>query len=272
MKKFGFLFSVFCLLVLQSSAQKAGQAYPVWPDGNPDSKATMMVIPAEGENTGIAVLICPGGGYVRLSDASMYFEGMAFAAWLAERGVTGVVLRYTLPEGRSELPIADARQAMKLIRERGPGEWGVDPAKVGVMGFSAGGHLATTLLTKYDAGSRPDFGVLFYPVITFDDAFVHAGSRRWLLGENAGRKLHEEWSAEKNVTAQTPPTLLFHSSDDPTVPVENSLLFYRALQDAGVTTAMSLYTTGRHGWGFRSSLPFHREMKLTLSNWLKTFE
>ncbi len=265
---------LLALLPLFAAAQQAGQSYAIWPrDAQTESRAMFTVIPAEGDNTGIAVLIFPGGGYARLSDASFYFEGMAFAHWLSDRGVTGVVLRYTLPEGRNtQMPIADARQAMKVIRERGPKEWGVDPAKVGVMGFSAGGHLAATLLTKYDEGSRPDFGVLFYPVVTFDPKYAHEGSARFLLGADASQALRDEWSAEKNIDAKTPPTLLFHSSDDATVPVMNSILFYNALIDNKVKASMGIFPAGRHGWGFRSSMPSHEAMKTMLMDWLGSYD
>jgi acetyl esterase/lipase len=260
---------------------------PLWPHGaaqhngitepelrRPDwsvtnvSQAAIYVWPADKtRNTGRAMLICPGGGY---SNQSANHEGRMPAEWLAAQGVTAIVLKYRLPNEHHDIPLADARQAMHVIRTHAA-EWGVDPARVGVMGFSAGGHLASTLLTQYDEGSRPDFGILFYPVVTMTD-HTHAGSRRWLLGENPTQELIERFSGERQVTADPPPTLIFFSDDDRSVPPVNGTLFYNALQQAGVRAALHIFPSGGHGWGFKPDFKYHEEMKAALADWLVQVE
>jgi acetyl esterase/lipase len=214
----------------------------------------------------MAILICPGGGY---SMQAAGHEGRMFAEWFASQGITAAVLKYRLPNGHSNIPVSDARQAMKVIRGMA-GEWGVDPAKVGVIGFSAGGHLASTLLTYYDDGSRPDFGILFYPVITMSTA-THGGSRRGLLGPNPSQELLDRFSSELQVTAQTPPTMIFFSDDDTVVPPVNGTAFYNALKAAKVPAAMHIYPEGNHGWGFRPDFKYHEAMKAAMTDWLARF-
>ena len=258
---------------------------PLWPDGpaesngitepelrRPDwsvtnvSEASIYVWPAEGGNTGRAILICPGGGY---SNEAANHEGRQFAEWFASQGITGVVLKYRLPNGHSEIPLADARQAMRVIRENAE-SWGVDPRKVGVTGFSAGGHLASTLLTHFDEGSRPDFGILFYPVITMGEA-THGGSRDNLLGKDPSPRLVERFSNEKHVAADTPPTMIFFSDDDNAVPPANGTMFYDALKAAGVPAAMYIFPTGGHGWGFNRNFKYHGAMKAAVMDWIAGF-
>lgn len=262
----------------------AAQTYeiPLWPDGPAEnnglsgpetdrgdgfigniSEAVLSVWPAEGKNTGMAVIICPGGGYAGIAAQK---EGSQFAEWLAANGITGAVLKYRLPNGHSEIPVTDARQAMKELRDMAP-DWGIDPNRIGIMGFSAGGHLASTLLTRWDEGSRPDFGILFYPVITMDVA-THGGSRKNLLGEDPSEEKIELYSNEMQVTADTPPTMIFFSGDDATVPPVNGTLFSEALEKNGVKNKLVLYPTGRHGWGFRESFSYHEQMKAEIMDWL----
>jgi acetyl esterase/lipase len=216
------------------------------------------------KNTGAAVIICPGGGYVRLA---MNHEGHDVARWLAANGITGIVLKYRMPNGHHDVPLSDAHQAIRIVRQRA-GEWGVDARKVGIAGNSAGGHLAATAATHFDAATRPDFAVIFYGVISFDPAISHAGSGRGLLGENATAELRDLYSNEKQVTTDTPPTLLFHSNDDRTVPVQNSLAFFEAMKQNNVKGALYVFPTGGHGWGFTPSFPFHEEWKSLMLKWL----
>jgi acetyl esterase/lipase len=227
----------------------------------------VYVWPAEAaKNTGKAILICPGGGY---SNEAANHEGRMFAEWFASHGITAVVLKYRLPNGHSEIPLADAQQAMRAIRERAE-EWGVDTSKVGVIGFSAGGHLASTLLTHFDEGSRPDFGILFYPVVTMTEA-THGGSRGNLLGKDPSPRLIERFSNERQVTADTPPTMIFFSDDDKVVPPVNGTMFYDALKAAGVPSAMYVFPSGGHGWGFNLNFKYHEAMKAATMDWIAGF-
>jgi len=230
------------------------------------TEAAITVWPARGENSGRAVVICPGGGY---AGQAAGHEGRMFAEWFADAGTTAVVLKYRLPNGHSEIPLADARQAVRVVRSRAA-EWGVDPRKVGVMGFSAGGHLAATLLTHHDAGSRPDFGILFYPVVTMAAA-THGGSRDNLLGPDPSPELVERFSNERQVTKGTPPTMILFSDDDTVVPPANGTAFYDALKRCGVRSALYIFPEGGHGWGFNEGFRHHEQMRALVADWLGRF-
>ena len=173
-----------------------------------------------------------------------------------------------MPHGVDQVPLSDAAQAMKLLRKYAQ-NWGIAPHKIGVMGFSAGGHLAATLSTKSKGKNRPDFSVLFYPVITFTTEATHIGSRDNLTGSN--EKLWEYYSAEKQVTAKTPPALLFHSSDDEPVPIANSEMYRDALKAKGIDARLIVYPTGSHGWGFNSDFQNHGDMKRALLDYILGF-
>jgi acetyl esterase/lipase len=221
-----------------------------------------VYLPAKRNATGQAVVICPGGGYGILA---YDWEGTEIAKWLNSRGIAGIVLKYRLPEDASNViphlsPLMDAQRALRTVRHRAA-EWHIDPTKIGIMGFSAGGHLASTAGTHFDAGnlasddpiermsSRPDFMILMYPVVSFETAATHRGSRRNLLGEQDSPELVAKYSAEKNVTPETPPTFFVHSADDKSVPVHNSLALYEALIAHKIPVEMHLYPTGGHGFG-----------------------
>jgi acetyl esterase/lipase len=203
---------------------------------------------------GTAIVICPGGGYGGLVTGA---EGHGIAAWLNRHGITGVVLEYRLPAGRSQVPLLDAQRAIRTVRARAR-SWNLDPARIGIMGFSAGGHLASTAGTHFDAGEpdsadpvqriscRPDFMILVYPVISMGPK-GHQGSRQNLLGKNPDAKLVERFSNEKQVTANTPPTFLAHAKDDRPVPPENSRMFYEALRAHKVTAQYLELPSGGHG-------------------------
>ena len=194
-------------------------------------------------------------------------EGDPFAAWLAGQGITGVVLKYRMPNGHHRIPLEDAKQGMRLIREHAR-EWQIDTARIGVMGFSAGGHLAATLLTRYEATSRPAFGILFYPVISFDDRWAHRGSVQNLLGADSTETMKTYYSNELQVTPQTPPTLLLLSNNDGTVKPRNSIMFYEALRENRVLTALYIFPSGGHGWGFRDTFAYHEIMKTLILQWI----
>lgn len=221
-------------------------------------------LPSRGNATGQAVVVCPGGGYANLA---YDWEGTDFAGWLNSRGIAAIILSYRLPvDGALErerwlVPLLDAQRAIKLTRAHAA-EWGIDPAKVGIMGFSAGGHLASTAGTRFDAGdqqaedpvecfsSRPDFMILVYPVISFSSAAVHSGSRHNLIGDNPPEELVTRYSNELHVTGETPPTFLVHAADDGAVPVRNSLLFYEACLANNVPAELHIYPQGGHGFSF----------------------
>ncbi|MAT72066.1 MAG: hypothetical protein CMJ58_21380 [Planctomycetaceae bacterium] len=226
-----------------------------------------------------ACLICPGGGYGGLA---MQKEGVEPAEWLNKHGVAGFVLRYRCGGGENQqpVPLDDARRAMRMIRMRAD-QWGVDPERVGVWGFSAGGHLASTLAVfGRDAhpnpgeaingfSERPDFAVLVYPVISMVHGVTHGGSRHNLLGPDASDELAAHWSTDQQVTAETPPTFLVHATDDGGVPVSNATLFYTALVKHGVPAELHIFQAGGHGFGmYRGDRPADRWPDL-LEPWLR---
>lgn len=219
--------------------------------------------PSKEKATGTAVVICPGGGYSYLV---MNQEGSDVAKIFAENGVAAFVLKYRLPDSKIMInktigPLQDAQQAIKTIRERASG-WNINPDRIGIIGFSAGGHLASTASTHFNdqvidnpgrTSLRPDFSILVYPVISFTEPLVHKGSRRALLGKDtAVAAVVDQYSNEKQVTAATPPTFLLHSSDDKVVPVANSIAYYQSLIAAGVKAEMHIYAAGGHGYGLNN--------------------
>lgn len=220
---------------------------------------------------GQAVVICPGGGYARLA---IDHEGEMFAEWFNQRGITAVVLYYRMPNEHSTLPCKDVLTAVELVRENAEA-WGVSPAKVGVMGFSAGGHVAASALTKYTSeANKPNFGVLIYPVITMKEEFTHKGSRDRLIGKEAKPAAVEEWSLENHVTPQTPTCFIALSNDDRGVHNANSTLFYNALYANKVPAELHIYPKGGHGWGFNGAkfAPYHDEFLTSLERWIKALE
>jgi acetyl esterase/lipase len=258
---------------------------PLWTGEAPGAQGTAEIdIPtlapylvAAGRGTGTAVIVCPGGGY---SGLSMDKEGDQIAKWLNSIGVTAFVLKYRLgPKYRHPVELGDAQRAIRTVRAKAA-EYRVMPERVGIMGFSAGGHLASTAGTHFDAGeagaadpidrmsSRPDFLVLCYPVISFME-FAHQGSKRNLLGENPDPKLVEDLSNQLQVTAKTPPTFLFHTTTDGTVPVENSVMFYAALRKAGVPAELHIYENGPHGVGLAQTDEALSSWPARLADWLR---
>ena len=203
------------------------------------------------------MVVCPGGGYGHLA---IDHEGEQIARWLNSFGVAGFVLKYRIaPRYHHPAPLQDAQRAIRMVRSR-TSEFGVMPDRVGIWGFSAGGHLAATAATHFDAATRPDFAILAYPVISFTTPYTHKGSLRNLLGDNPDPRLVESLSNELQVTSQTPPTFLFHTNADTGVPPENSVLFYLALRKAGVPAEMHIYQNGPHGVGLAPA-------DLVLSSW-----
>lgn len=241
-----------------------------------------VYLPTKQIATGEAVVIFPGGGYGILA---YDWEGTDFAKWLNSQGIAGIVVKYRLPVSKSltdpkEVPLMDAQRAIRLVRQNAAA-WNINPAKVGVMGFSAGGHLASTVSTQYNhevnrpkdtvdsLSARPDFSILVYPVISFRDAAVHSGSRKNLIGENASQELMDRFSGELNVNAETPPTFLVHAQDDKGVPIENSLLYYQALHKNGVKASLHIYPTGGHGFAFGLGKGAVESWREVLLAWMK---
>lgn len=281
------LFSVVALVIsFISSAQTAPVEIPLWPDGLPSSNGLennpetadpssgwtssvsvpmLYLFPAENPN-GMMVITCPGGGYAGLA---MNHEGFDWAPWMNERGITYAVLKYRMPNGHNEVPLEDARRAMEIARERAS-EWGVKKDKIGVMGSSAGGHLAASLATLYgDAQYRPDFQILFYPVISMGSD-THSGSRDNLLGYGASESLLRQFSLANRVGPSTPPAIIFLSADDTVVPPSNSLDYSRALIDNCVEVELHMYPHEGHGWGFRPGVRHSEQMKSDFSKWLES--
>ena len=229
------------------------------------------------KNTGAAVVICPGGGYGTLA---MSHEGHDYARWLSGNGITAVILKYRLPNRNHFIPLKDAQRALRTVRANAAA-WGIDPAKVGISGFSAGGHLASTAATHFDAGNpsasdpldrlscRPDFAILFYPVITMKEEFTHMGSRRNLIGDAYNAELVNLYSNEEQVSAQTPPSFLITSDDDKAVVPRNSIEFYLALKRNHVPAVLYVIPDGGHGWGTNPERPQYLEWSVPLKAWLE---
>lgn len=274
------------------------KSIPLYPNGVPNSKkapatyvekmdqnsflsgVTVPTItpyfPANGTANGTAVVICPGGGYAGLS---MVNEGSSIAEAFNKIGVTAFVLTYRLPSDDIMIdktigPLQDAQRAIQMIRQNAA-NWNINPNKVGIIGFSAGGHLASTVITHFNKAViensaninlRPDFGILLYPVISFGQQ-AHVGSRENLIGKNPSQEMIDLYSNEKQVTANTPPTFLVHAEDDNTVPVQNSIMFYEALLQKKVKAEMHLYQAGGHGFGLHNTTT--KDMWFDrLTNWM----
>ncbi|MEW6302036.1 MAG: alpha/beta hydrolase [Verrucomicrobiota bacterium] len=265
MKTLQTLLAFGALTITLHAQQPPRDPFPLWPNGAPgalgkedkDIPTLTAYMPNPGKATGAAFVICPGGGYGGLAP----HEGRDYALWLNEQGIAGFVLKYRLGSGGYRHPVMmqDVSRAIRYVRANAE-KWKLDPKRIGVMGSSAGGHLASTALTHFDAGnasatdpidkvsSRPDAGILCYPVISMGP-LTHAGSKRNLLGENPSPELVKLMSNELQVTKETPPTFIWHTAEDKAVKVENALEFAAALQRNGVPFDLHIYRNGRHGLG-----------------------
>ena len=281
MKKILLLSFLFATTML--SAQKPVEL-PLWPNGAPNTNEltnsgqnhnnewvsdvttpTLTVYPASHPN-GMAIIMCPGGGYGGLA---MKHEGHDMAPWFNTQGITYAVLKYRMPNGHHEVPLSDAEQAIRMVREHAA-EWGVNPQRVGIMGASAGGHLAASLATLYSSDkTRPDFQILFYPVISMQKGVTHGGSRKNLIGENPSQELEQKYSLERQVSPRTPQAFIMLSSDDDAVPPINGIGYFLALRDHKVPASLHAYPTGGHGWGFRDNFTYNRQWTEELEKWLR---
>lgn len=262
------------------------QLIPLWShpapysrgDGTDDIPTITAYLPSQSA-TGSAIIVCPGGGYGGLAD----HEGAPVARWLNDSGITAFVLRYRLPARgyRHPTPLADASRAIRLVRTNAK-QWDLDPERIGILGFSAGGHLTATASTLFDTpvlkpldsidhtSARPDVSVLLYAVITLTEPHTHRGSRDNLLGKDAPPELIEHLSTEKRVTSQTPPTFLFHTAGDQGVPVENSLQYAAALRRAKVPFELHVFERGNHGVGLATNDPVLSAWPKLCAAWLKS--
>lgn len=247
-----------------------------------DRPTIEVYLPSKKYMTGEAVVICPGGGYRILA---YHWEGIDVAKWFNSKGIAAIVLKYRLPHTANNAerrlsPFLDAQRALRLTRFNSD-KWGIDPNKIGVMGFSAGGHLASTLGTHYDedfyltdkidsVSARPDFMILIYPVITFREPYMHRGSRKYLIGETENSELIDYYSGEFNITKKTPPTFLFHADDDSSVPVENSLMFYKKLHENKIPVEMHIFPEGGHGFGLAIGKGGAEQWKDLCISWIKS--
>ena len=233
--------------------------------------------PPSGHATGAAMIVCPGGGYMKLAD----HEAAPVAEWLTTLGITAVLLRYRVaPHARHPAMLQDGQRAIRTVRLHAP-RWNVDPGRVGILGFSAGGHLASTTATHFDGGdpraadpverisSRPDLAILIYPVITLNEPYAHAGSRSNLLGNTPSEDLVRMLSSELQVLPETPPMFLVHGSADTGVPCENSLLMASALSRAGVSFELHIYHGGPHGFGMQPTAPGVSPWTERCAEWLR---
>ena len=231
-----------------------------WVNGDEYSEATLTIYPASKPN-GQAVIACPGGGYAGIA---VTHEGHDMATWFNNQGITYAVLHYRMPYGNHEIPLSDAHQAIRYMRANAA-TWNID--QLGIMGSSAGGHLASTAATHFTPDTRLDFQILFYPVVTMTE-LTHKGSKENLLGKQPSEELVKLYSNEMQVNEQTPPAFIMHSSDDKTVPVENSINYYLAMCKHGVSASMHLYPIGGHGWGYGNSFTYKPQWKVELEKWL----
>lgn len=263
-QKFSSLFVLLVLLLtgLQVSAQSTPKPFDI------EQPSLRVFLPAPELATGRAVVASPGGGY---SGLAVNHEGYDWAPYFNKQGIALIVLKYRMPKGDRTLPISDAEAAMKMVRDSAD-VWNLNPNDIGIMGSSAGGHLASTIATHAPEALRPNFQILFYPVITMDKSFTHMGSHDNLLGKDASADLEKEFSNEKQVTKETPRAFIVYSDDDKVVPPANGVNYYLALNKKGVPSVLHIYPTGGHGWGIREDFLYKSEMQNELTSWLRSFK
>jgi acetyl esterase/lipase len=295
-------FLIFTIMTFKSTAQVS--SLNLWPEGIPGfivndsyvekataangintrfekvtSPALFPYLPPKESATGTAVLICPGGGYGALA---FNHEGHAVAQWLNDNGIAGIILKYRLPsdlimKDKTVGPLQDAQEAIRIIR-RNASKWNIDPNKIGVLGFSAGGHLASTLSTHYaekvyepkdTVSAKPNFSLLIYPVITMDSSFTHMGSRRNLIGARPSAEDIKRFSNELQVNEKTPPAFMVHSADDKAVPIKNSIVYFEQLVKYGIPSELHIFQKGGHGYGLGGGKDTQSSWPELCIKWLK---
>ncbi|MBQ8046887.1 MAG: alpha/beta hydrolase [Prevotella sp.] len=259
-----------CTAVLSVAAQKHFQqnlysgAPSVKSSDKQDTARVFVFLPDARMSTGKAVVMLPGGGYEHLA---MGHEGTEWAPFFNNQGIALVVVKYRMPHGNADVPVSDAEEAIRLVRQNAPA-WHVNPSDVGIMGFSAGGHLAATVAT-HSRDARPDFQILFYPVITMDKGYTHMGSHDNLLGKSASRDEEDRYSNELQVADTTPEAFILLSDDDDIVPPANGVNYYLSLLRHHVPAALYVYPSGGHGYGINNYFRYHYEMLTELRSWLR---
>ena len=277
-----YIMTMLLLIFSAAAFAQEGMKMGLWPKGAPNAngdendKAELTVyLPDAKKATGRAVVCCPGGGYTHLA---MDHEGHQWATFFNNQGIALIVLKYRMPHGNPQIPISDAEEAMKIVRMNAV-EWHIDRNNIGIMGFSAGGHLASTIATHSKGEAAPDFQILFYPVITMDLGYTHKGSHDNLLGTMAEskkeqkemRRLEFEYSNDLQVNRTTPRAFIALSDDDKAVPAANGFNYYQQLYKHDVPASLHIYPTGGHGWGYRESFAYHYQMLFELKGWLESF-
>lgn len=291
------IFLIICFSIFSVQILTAQNEIKLWPNGQPGnnecpkpeerynggmvryvSEATItLYLPEKSKNTGAAIIICAGGGY---GMEAITYEGYDYAEFLQHNGIAGIVIKYRLPYGHSEIPLLDVQHAIRTARYNAEA-WGIDPKKIGVSGFSAGGHLASTAATHFDNGDsnakdpinklscRPDFAVLVYAVISFNEQWGHVGSGENLMGKNKTPELMAYFSNEQHVTSETPTTFLVLADDDKGVIPQNSIEFYSALKAKGVPAELHIFKDGGHGFGVKKKGKSHDQWPNLLVDWMK---
>lgn len=271
------LTTVLLACSLAASAQN-GTKMDLWPKGAPNTggdnkdKAELTVyLPDAKKATGRAVVCCPGGGYSHLA---MDHEGHQWATFFNSQGIALIVLKYRMPHGNRFVPISDAEEAIRTVRRHAV-EWHIDRNDIGIMGFSAGGHLASTIATHSTGDAAPNFQILFYPVITMDPGFTHKGTHDNFLGDGLSKKdqrrLEADFSNDLQVNRTTPRAFIALSDDDKAVPAANGLNYYEQLYKHDVPASIHVYPSGGHGWGYRESFTYHYLVIFELKAWLESF-
>ena len=269
------LFVMFglALAIIPTSAQRTfdlklydGRPTYVSSDAN-DTAKVRVYLPEEKMATGRAVVICPGGGYVGLA---IGHEGYDWGEFFQSQGIAAVVLKYRFPRGNPNVPISDAENALKLVRRHAEA-WKINSNDVGIMGSSAGGHLAATIATTAPDGAKPNFQILFYPVISMMEGYGHAGSLHHLLGNLPSESDQRKYSADMNVSHTTPRAFIVLSDDDDVVPSANGVNYYLALNKNGVRSSLHVFPSGGHGCGCKVRFRYHAEMMMALKAWLRSF-
>lgn len=278
MKRLKLLTTMLLMLLSLAACAQKGTTMDLWPNGAPndngdenDKAALTVYLPNEKKATGRAVVCLPGGGYTHLA---MDHEGHQWAAFFNNQGIALIVVKYRMPHGNRLIPISDAEEAIKTVRRHAV-DWHVDRNDVGIMGFSAGGHLASTIATHSKGDAAPNFQILFYPVITMDPAFTHKGSHDNFLGTNLSKKevkkLEYEYSNDLQVNRTTPRAFIALSDDDRAVPAANGFNYYSECYRHDVPASLHIYPTGGHGWGYRETFAYHYQMVFELKAWLQSF-
>ena len=262
------------LIAMTTSVVNAQKVVNLWPkgtpndNGDPEDRAELLVyLPDAKKATGRAVVCCPGGAYKGLA---IDHEGKDWSYFFNHQGIALIVLKYRMPHGNKSVPLSDAVEAMRTVRKHAR-EWHINSKDVGIMGFSAGGHLASSVATQAKDDAKPDFQILFYPVITMEPSITHHESMENFLGKSPRKKDFREYSNDKQVNRTTPRAFIALSDDDDLVLPANGANYYQESYRHDVPATLHIYPTGGHGWGYRESFEFHMEMLLELKGWLHSF-